>query len=56
MRGVVRAWMRSAGHRANLLGRWRQLGVSVIRVANPTGVYRPFGRVTIVTAEFGSRG
>ena len=47
--------MNSAGHRANLLGRWRHLGVSVYRVRNPIGVFRAYSAVTIVTVEFGRR-
>ena len=54
-RRVVRAWMNSGGHRANVLGRWRHLGVAVFRVKNPPGIFRSYSAITIVTADFGRR-
>ena len=54
---VVRAWMGSTGHRANLLNRrWRNIGVSAVRVAAWAGVFQGcVGNVTLVVAEFGRR-
>ena len=54
-RGMVRMWMGSAEHRANLLGgRWREIGLSAVHVPSAPGVYA--GReVTIVTCDFGVR-
>ena len=52
---VVARWMRSRGHRANLLSRyWREAGFAAVRVAAAPGAYRGLD-VTIVTAEFGVR-
>jgi uncharacterized protein YkwD len=52
---VVRQWMRSPTHRANLLsGTWRDLGVGAFRVSRAVGTYG--GRaVTIVTLDLGTR-
>ena len=54
---VVRAWMGSTAHRANLLNRrWRNVGVSAVRVAAWAGVFQGcVGNVTLVVAEFGRR-
>ncbi len=30
-RSIVRAWMRSSGHRANILGRFRNVGLGIVR-------------------------
>ena len=30
-RSIVRAWMRSAGHRRNILGRFRNIGLGIVR-------------------------
>jgi uncharacterized protein YkwD len=55
-REIVRAWMTSPPHRANLLGRrWRALGIGAVRAVDPVGVYRGPPSVTIVAAEFGWR-
>ncbi len=54
-RRVVRWWMNSPTHRANILGRWRHIGASAIRVRNPTGAFRRYSAVTIVAVEFGRR-
>jgi uncharacterized protein YkwD len=47
--------MQSTGHRANLLGRWRHLGVAVFRVKDPPGIFSSYRAITIVTADFGRR-
>jgi uncharacterized protein YkwD len=52
---VIKWWMNSPGHRANLLGTWNRVGVAVIRVSSPGGFYRAYPQVTIVVAEFGKR-
>jgi uncharacterized protein YkwD len=56
-REVVRAWMGSAPHRANLLNRrWRNVGVAAVRVASWPGAFQGCaGNVTLVAAEFGRR-
>jgi uncharacterized protein YkwD len=55
-RQTVRAWLRSPGHRANLLKRsWRNVGVAAVAVRNPGGYFRSWDDVTIVVAEFGRR-
>jgi uncharacterized protein YkwD len=54
-REVVRRWLRSGGHRRNLLsGRWREIGLGVVHVRSAPGVYGG-AEVTIVTADFGLR-
>lgn len=52
---TVKWWMNSPGHRANLLGNWRYVGVAVVHVTVPAGYYRDYPEVTIVAAEFGRR-
>jgi uncharacterized protein YkwD len=52
---VINWWMNSPGHRANLLGAWDKVGVSIVHVASPGGFYRAYSQVTIVAAEFGKR-
>jgi uncharacterized protein YkwD len=52
---VINWWMNSPGHRANLLGSWENVGVSIVHVSNPGGFYRTYSQVTIVAAEFGKR-
>jgi uncharacterized protein YkwD len=50
-RAIWRAWMRSSGHRANILGRFREVGVGVVLQA-------PNGRRTLAatyTTTFGMR-
>jgi uncharacterized protein YkwD len=52
---VVRAWVKSPPHRANLLDRrWREVGVAAYSVAGAPGVYGGQD-VTIVVIEFGTR-
>lgn len=52
---VVRAWLASPPHKANLLDpRWRDVGVAAVRSPAAPGVY--LGRdVTIVVIELGTR-
>jgi uncharacterized protein YkwD len=52
---MVTWWMNSAGHRANLLGNWKYVGVAIVHVTAPGGYYRDYPDVTIVAAEFGKR-
>jgi uncharacterized protein YkwD len=52
---VVSMWMNSAPHRANLLGKWRRVGVAIVHVTAPTGYYGDYPQVTIAVAEFGKR-
>ncbi len=56
-REVVRAWMGSPPHRANLLNRrWRSVGVAAVRVSLWSGAFQGCARnVTLVAAEFGRR-
>jgi uncharacterized protein YkwD len=52
---AVREWMSSPPHRENILSRsWREVGIGAVHFANAPGEYRG-RRVTIVTADFGSR-
>jgi uncharacterized protein YkwD len=52
---VVRSWMASAGHRANMLSRsWRDVGVGAVSLPSAPGVYGG-SPVTIVTVDFGKR-
>jgi uncharacterized protein YkwD len=54
-RTIVRRWLASPTHRAVLLrARWRDVGVSAVRVATAPGMYRR-QNVTIVTLELGVR-
>jgi uncharacterized protein YkwD len=53
---VIRAWLESPPHRANLLNsNWRDLGISVVRADKGVGKFsgQP---VVVVTADFGLRG
>ena len=53
---AVREWMESPPHRQNILSRdWREVGIGAVFFGRAPGEYggRP---VTIVTADFGSRG
>lgn len=52
---TVTWWMNSPEHRANVLGRWRRVGVAVVHVTLPAGYYRDYPQVTIVAADFGRR-
>ena len=52
---VVRSWLASPGHRANVLSRaWRDVGVGAVSLASAPGVYGG-SPVTIVTVDFGKR-
>ena len=52
---ALRRWMGSPAHRRNLLtARWREIGLSAIRVDSAGGAFRGQD-VTIVTADFGVR-
>jgi uncharacterized protein YkwD len=53
---AVREWMNSPPHRRNILSRsWREVGIGAVFFARAPGEYRS-RPVTIVTADFGSRG
>ena len=55
-RRVVRAWMQSPGHRANILRPgWRHIGVGAKRARSPIGVFAGTGTIVVVAAEFGRR-
>jgi uncharacterized protein YkwD len=55
-RKTVSLWMASDGHRANLLSKgWNRIGVSIVHVTDPVGIYAPYASATIVTADFGRR-
>lgn len=50
-RKIVRAWMRSPGHRRNILARkFREIGIGAY-----TGNYKGYRRTTMYTADFGVR-
>jgi uncharacterized protein YkwD len=52
---IVRMWMNSPPHRANLLSKtWREIGISAVHFDSAPGDYED-GPVTIVTADFGLR-
>lgn len=47
-RGIVRGWMASPGHRANLLRPgWTRIGIG-----SRTGTFQGYGGATVVTADF----
>ena len=53
---AVREWMTSPPHRENLLSReWREVGLGGAHFESAPGTFRG-GPVTIVTADFGTRG
>ena len=53
---TVSRWMRSPGHRANILNaRWRNVGLGAVHVDRPAGYFSAWDDVTIVVAEFGRR-
>ena len=53
--GAVAMWMRSPGHRANILNpRWREIGIGAVRSTTAGGVFSHVP-VTIITADFGVR-
>lgn len=52
---VVRSWLSSPGHRANVLSStWRDAGVGAVNVPSAPGVYNG-APVAIVTVDFGKR-
>ena len=52
---ALRLWMKSPGHRQNILTpRWREIGISIVTAQQAPGVFG--GRTaTIMTTNFGSR-
>jgi uncharacterized protein YkwD len=53
--GAMKMWIASPEHLKNLLSaRWRQIGVSAVRVVHAPGVYHGW-RVIIITTDFGAR-
>lgn len=50
-RAIVRSWMRSSAHRANILGRFRNLGIGIVR-GTPS---RAYGGGATYTNTFGRR-
>jgi uncharacterized protein YkwD len=52
---ALKLWMESPGHRKNILtARWREIGLSALKVSSAPGVYG--GRdVVIITTDFGVR-
>lgn len=54
-RAAVRAWLRSPGHRENLLEpSFRDVGIAAVRAARAPGVYG-HRRVVVLTVDFGAR-
>ena len=54
-RAALDLWMKSPGHRRNILtARWRELGVSAVKVSAAPGVFGGLD-VVIVTTDFGVR-
>lgn len=52
---AVRAWLRSPGHRENLLKpSFRDVGIAAVRAAGAPGVYG-YRRVVVLTVDFGAR-
>jgi uncharacterized protein YkwD len=50
-RSIMRAWMKSRGHRHNILnGKFREIGIGTY-----TGKYKSYRGVTMYTADFGTR-
>jgi uncharacterized protein YkwD len=53
--GAMKLWMASPEHRKNILtAKWREIGVSAVKVAAAPGTYSGLD-VTIVTTDFGVR-
>jgi uncharacterized protein YkwD len=52
---TVTMWMNSPGHRANLLGAWKRVGVGIVHISSPGGYFKAYPDVTIVAADFGRR-
>ena len=54
-RRAVQLWMASPGHRRNILtARWREIGLSAVRVSSAPGVFGGHD-VVIITTDFGVR-
>lgn len=53
-RAAVGAWLASPGHRENLLGPFREVGISAVRAVAAPGVYG-HRRVVVLTVDFGAR-
>jgi uncharacterized protein YkwD len=54
-RQAIRSWLRSTGHRLNLLAAgWREVGIGAVRAQRPGGVFGR-GTVVVVTMDFGAR-
>jgi uncharacterized protein YkwD len=53
-RAAVGAWLASSGHRENLLGPFREVGISAVRAVAAPGVYG-HRRVVVLTVDFGAR-
>jgi uncharacterized protein YkwD len=53
-RTAVTAWLASPGHRENLLGAFREVGISAIRASGAPGVYGKRS-VVVLTVDFGAR-
>ena len=53
-REALNLWIASPGHRRNLLGRWREVGLGAVHAVAAPGVWGG-ADVTIVTADFGAR-
>ena len=52
---VVKMWMESPPHRANLLSKkWHEIGISVMHSSSAPGTYQNQA-TTIITADFGAR-
>ena len=52
---ALNVWRKSPEHLQNLKDpRWRDLGVSAVKVTNAPGIYKPYD-VTIITTDFGAR-
>ena len=53
--GALKLWMKSPGHRANILTpRWREVGLSAVTVSAAPGVFGGHD-VVIITSDFGVR-
>lgn len=54
-RAAVRAWLRSPGHRKNLLRpKYRDVGIAAVRADRAPGVFG-YRRVVVLTVDFGTR-
>jgi uncharacterized protein YkwD len=54
-RDAMGFWMNSPGHRANILGDFNRVGISAVRVQDPTGSFREYDSMTIWSVDFGKR-